>query len=228
MIFLIEKYEIKKINKEERLILYLNINVEFANLEKKMQKKTLNTIINDLITKANAAKEPSMKVTKASDEITKTKDGKYYQSAAISVVPSSTSVYSSYAIVPVIDDIIYVDENGEGFQIVEKNVYIPINKKFYVRIPTDKVSEEVKKINIEVKSYTDLGPLVFYKTGNDMYQRLASVSESIIKETIGVEFVGSPDTGMNAVQTIYFIGLIVLLCGVGIVYANAKPVESKQ
>ena len=40
--------------------------------------------------------------------------------------------------------------------------------------------------------------------------------------------VGSPDTGMNAAQTIYFIGLIVLLCGLGIVYANTKPVESKQ
>ena len=33
---------------------------------------------------------------------------------------------------------------------------------------------------------------------------------------------------MNTAQTIYFIGLIVLLCGVGIVYANVKPVEAKQ
>ena len=31
---------------------------------------------------------------------------------------------------------------------------------------------------------------------------------------------------MSAAQTIYFIGLIVLLCGVGIVYANAKPIEN--
>ena len=37
----------------------------------------------------------------------------------------------------------------------------------------------------------------------------------------------SPDTGMTTAQTIYFIGLIVLLCGVGIIYANAKPVEEK-
>ena len=33
---------------------------------------------------------------------------------------------------------------------------------------------------------------------------------------------------MSAAQTIYFIGLIVLLCGVGIVYANAKPIENNQ
>ena len=42
-----------------------------------------------------------------------------------------------------------------------------------------------------------------------------------------LEIVGSPDTAMSSVQTIYFIGLVVLLCGIGIIYANAKPVEEK-
>lgn len=50
----------------------------------------------------------------------------------------------------------------------------------------------------------------------------------LLQKGDGFNLVGSPDTGMNAAQTIYFIGLIVLLCGVGIVYANTKPVESKQ
>ena len=40
-----------------------------------------------------------------------------------------------------------------------------------------------------------------------------------------IDFVGTPDTGMSKAQTVFFIGLIVLLCGVGIVYANAKPIE---
>ena len=35
----------------------------------------------------------------------------------------------------------------------------------------------------------------------------------------------APDTGISAGQTIYFVGLIVLLCGVGIIYANAKPTQ---
>ena len=34
-----------------------------------------------------------------------------------------------------------------------------------------------------------------------------------------------PDTGMTTAQTIYFIGLIILLSGVGIIYATAKPQE---
>ena len=37
----------------------------------------------------------------------------------------------------------------------------------------------------------------------------------------------APDTGISAGQTIYFIGLIVLLCGVGIIYANAKPAKAQ-
>ena len=36
-----------------------------------------------------------------------------------------------------------------------------------------------------------------------------------------------PDTGISAAQTVYFIGLIVLLSGVGIIYANVKPTEQK-
>ena len=36
-----------------------------------------------------------------------------------------------------------------------------------------------------------------------------------------------PDTGVTAAQTIYFIGLIILLSGVGIIYANVKPAENK-
>ena len=36
-----------------------------------------------------------------------------------------------------------------------------------------------------------------------------------------------PDTGMSTAQTVYFVGLIILLSGVGIIYANVKPEESK-
>ena len=61
-------------------------------------------------------------------------------------------------------------------------------------------------------------------------QKLILLDEEEKPDQKGIDFdiVGVPDTGMNAAQTIYFIGLIVLLCGVGIVYANTKPVESKQ
>ena len=37
-----------------------------------------------------------------------------------------------------------------------------------------------------------------------------------------------PDTSMSIAQSVYFIGLVVLLCGVGIIYANAKPRQKQQ
>ena len=65
---------------------------------------------------------------------------------------------------------------------------------------------------------------------SDERQKVVTVTGATKDVSSGteVEFIGTPNTGMNAAQTIYFIGLIILLCGVGIVYANARPVKSKQ
>ena len=40
--------------------------------------------------------------------------------------------------------------------------------------------------------------------------------------------VPTEDTGITAAQSVYFIGLIILLAGVGIIYANIKPREVKE
>ena len=120
---------------------------------------------------------------------------------------------------------VVVNENGE--EINKKD--IAAGTKFYVRIPASKVTEEAGtqtvKVNVTAE-FTGGKAKYLYASSNEAYQRLATVSPSEISK--GAEFVVSPDTGMNVAQTIYFVGLIVLLCGVGIVYANAKPVEAKQ
>ena len=36
-----------------------------------------------------------------------------------------------------------------------------------------------------------------------------------------------PDTGMSSAQSIYFIGLVILLCGIGIIYANTKEKQEQ-
>ena len=198
----------------------------------------LNTKVNELVTKANAATNPKIVVTKASDEVSKTEDGKYYQSALITVVGDPSDNFTSYDVTLTIPKTIgeasivledgTVVEQAAGSE--ETAVYGPIaaGKKFYVRVPVEKVGEEVQNIKVSVSGkFEDLG-IYYYKTGDDKLQRMASVVPGTVSGGTEVEFVGSPDTGMNAAQTIYFIGLIVLLCGVGIVYANAKPVEAKQ
>ena len=63
-------------------------------------------------------------------------------------------------------------------------------------------------------------------------QTISSVDTVTNNKDVGSEFTidytpDIPDTGISAAQTVYFIGLIVLLSGVGIIYANVKPTEQK-
>ena len=203
---------------------------------------SIKSLIDNLVAEANAATLPRLSVTKADDEVSKTEDGKYYQSALITVTGNPSDQFSSYDVTLTVpkslDGVVIVDESGTVVESTsgsatdaEKTMNfgtLAAGKKFYVRVPVDKVNEEVQKIKVNVSGKFENAGLYFYKTADDKLQRMASVVPGYVDGGVEVEFVGSPDTGMNAAQTIYFIGLIVLLCGVGIVYANAKPVEAKQ
>ena len=59
-------------------------------------------------------------------------------------------------------------------------------------------------------------------------QKVVTVTDSPLVATQRLEAVVVDDYGISTAQTIYFIGLIVLLCGIGIIYANSKPVENQQ
>lgn len=178
----------------------------------------------------NVSSSRKLSVTKASDSIAKSADGNYYQSAKISVVGNPSTSLTSYTIsVSGIDGAYVVDADGRDIE-----GEVAAGTDFYVRVPAEKVTEKVQTINVNVTGqFTSLTGNEYYTerksaTGEDL-QKVVSVTGNVINVNAGteVEFIGAPDTGMNAAQTIYFIGLIVLLCGVGIVYANAKPVESK-
>lgn len=176
----------------------------------------------DLVNKAKAAEALSLTVSAANDTMSKTSDGKFYQTALITVTGRPANSLQSYEITSItgIDGVKVVDENGAEMAL--KN--IAPGKKFYLRIPTNKVNDQTKTLRVSVsgnfKSY------VYYTAAGK--QTVVGPGNVTGLGGIDFEIAGSPDTGMNAAQTIYFIGLIVLLCGVGIVYANAKPVESKQ
>ncbi len=174
---------------------------------------------------ASALKQIS--ITKGDGEITKTDDGKFYQTPVISVVGTPSSDLISYDInLSGIDGAIAVDENGNSLNLTN----ITPDKKFYVRIPSDKVTEKAQNLNIGVTGHFKTLTGHEYHAATGSYQKVVTVTGDTtdVSNGLTIEVVGAPDTGMNTAQTIYFIGLIVLLCGVGIVYANAKPVESKQ
>lgn len=190
----------------------------------------LPTKVRALVDKAKSVTSSSdtlkLTVSPANDQMTKTSDGKFYQTALISVNGTPANAFKNYNIKSVtgIDGVKVVDENGKDLPLTN----IAAGKKFYLRIPVNKVSENTTTLKVSVDGNFTIKTGVYYTSGD--YQKVVSLADAPQTVMGGTEFeiAGSPDTGMNAAQTIYFIGLIVLLCGIGIVYANAKPVESKQ
>ena len=189
------------------------------------------TKIDNLVQKAIAASgSRKLDVSQANNNaVSKTTDGKYYQSSKISVVGNPAGTLQSYTIsLSGIDGAFAVDPEG---RLIEDAV--GPETEFYVMVPVDKITDKVQTLKVEVVGKFSSLAGNYYTTaqtsGGSPLQKVVSVTGNVINVSRGteIEFVGAPDTGMNAAQTIYFIGLIVLLCGVGIVYANAKPVESK-
>lgn len=127
--------------------------------------------------------------------------------------------------------VVIKDENGKMQKTEEA---IPKGKEFYVRVPVDKVKEETKKLRISVTATYDLQAVAVYNgkvEGEDEEPQalIALLDDDVsFSKSLDIEFTGAPSTGMSVGQTIYFVGLIVLLCGVGIIYANAKPIEKEQ
>lgn len=185
--------------------------------------KHIRPLIDDA-KKASALKQ--IAVTKADGDIVKTSDGKFYQTPVISVIGTPSGDLLSYDItLGGIDGAVVVGEDGNNLST--KNV--KAGTKFYVRIPADKVTDKVQNLQIGVVGHFNTLSGHEYTSTSGNLQKVVSVTGTTTDVSGGlqIEVVGAPDTGMNTAQTIYFIGLIVLLCGVGIIYANAKPVESK-
>ena len=176
---------------------------------------------------ANTSVNGIMQMSKENDEISITSDEKYYQTSLITVSNTAPNniIEFTVSIEAAPTGTILVDENGQEVKDT-KNL-----SKFYVRIPVDKVTEDNKTVRLKTVG-------TFRGYAGDYYraegaQTVSTVYTTDVPNDTGLEFTINytpevPSTGMNMAQSIYFIGLIVLLCGVGIIYANAKPKTNKQ
>ena len=217
--------EITKIESANTLV-YFNNNVPQAIPDTEV-KNVYTQYIKPLVDAAKNAKSIyKLNITKNSDDFSLTEDKKFYESPLITVTTDDASAFASYAVtLSGIEGAFLIDENGDK---IDDLTAITAGTKFRVRIPADKVTEKVQNLKIDVKG--KFNSLTGYEyTSAPNVQKIVSVMAADVYEdaSIELEVVGTPDTGMNTAQTIYFIGLIVLLCGVGIVYANAKPVQAK-
>ena len=192
--------------------------------------------INTLINNAKQIKSQpltALSVNKKSENISITNDNKYYQSDLISVVGTTTSpiisAYESYTVnlskVP--EGTILVDESGNKYENIDN---MSPTAKFFVRVPMDKVTNDNKNLEISISGNFKMYGANKYVSGE--YQKVANVKliNKQINKPLNIQLDYTPDvpdTGMGVAQTIYFMGLILLLSGVGIVYANAKPKTSE-
>ena len=191
--------------------------------------------IDEIIAKAKEVKTnvkdltAFLTVSKASDNISVTNDNKYYQTGEISVIGSTKaefiSKYNGYSVelsnAP--EGTFLVDEKGNKYDDLSK---MSPTDKFYVRVPIKNVNDKNKKFGLSIKGNFEMYGANIYVS--DTRQKVANVKliNQIINKNLDVNLDYTPevpDTGMGVAQTIYFMGLILLLSGVGIVYANAKP-----
>ena len=159
--------------------------------------------------------------------ISKVGDDNYYQTEALSVSCDPNDMTQFQVSVSGIEGAFVVDGD---YNTVEDGIFTNPSSTFHVRIPVQSVSETARTIRIDVSAIALNYPLLakYVATTGDYQAVVVIVGDGVdLYASKEIPVVGSPDTGMNKAQTIYFIGLIVLLCGVGIIYANAKPVETE-
>lgn len=208
-------------------------NTTYVQLKSDMTGETgddydnLYNDINALVEKAiNQSGKRLLTVEKADGETTTTSDKTYFQSTLITVSGNPPSSLMNYDItISGVEGAKAVNENGEDLALTN----VAPGTKFYVRVPVDKVTEATT-VKVEVRGHFQVLEGNYYTASTGNYQKVVTVTGKIKDESDGVSFDVAPslDTGVNKAQTIYFIGLVVLLCGIGIVYANAKPSEIKQ
>ena len=189
--------------------------------------------IEPLITEALAYRNKPNKILKVNktDTISVTSDEKYYQTAQISVAATPTENFNGYSIklegAP--EGSFIVDENGNKIEDT-KLANMSGTDKFYIRVPINKVNENNKTIKFSVTgSFTTLEGNYYKATGAQTIATVQTVTNNVqTGAEIPLNYTPDvPDTGLSTAQTVYFIGLIVLLSGIGIIYANVKPSESK-
>lgn len=182
-----------------------------------------NGYVSGLISSAKAVKDPAdstLSVT-GGDGWTKTDDG--YKSSLISVVPSSSEAsYSAYSLTleGAPDGVKVYTEAGED--ITSKLDNITAGTKVYVFVPSEQAKKGPK---FTLKASTTITYNAAYKyvdkTTNYQPSVLVGPETKNIEGAISLNVI--PDTASSISNSIYFVGVLILLCGAGIIYANVKP-----
>ena len=182
-----------------------------------------NGYVSGLISSAKAVKDPAestLSVT-GGDGWTKTDDG--YKSSLISIAPSNSEAkFSAYTLTleGAPDGVKVYTEAGED--ITSKLDNITAGTKVYVFVPSEQAKKGPK---FTLKASTTITYNAAYKyvdkTTNYQPSVLVGPETKNIEGAISLNVI--PDTASSISNSIYFVGVLILLCGAGIIYANVKP-----
>lgn len=162
-------------------------------------------------------------------EISLTEDEKYYQSSAVIVTGNPADNFNGYKVelAAAPKGTILVDSTGKE---IEDLTNFTVGQKFWVRVPVDSVTEDNKIVKLSVTgSFRVYDGNYYIAEGRQTISSVKTVNTNV-NTGLDIELnytPAVPDTGMSTAQTIYFVGLLVLLSGLGIIYANVKPKESR-
>lgn len=197
-----------------------------------------NGYVSGLISSAKAVKDPAeatLSVT-GGDGWTKTDDG--YKSSLITVAPSSSEVsYSTYylSLYDMPENVKVYTESGNEVENAKDGVgcagencpswvseEITAGTKVYVFVPSEQ-AKKGPKFNLKASTTITYNAAYKYvdKTTNHQPSVLVGPETKNIEGTISLNVI--PDTASSISNSIYFVGVLILLCGAGIIYANVKP-----
>lgn len=207
--------------------------------------------VTDMITKAlnyhNKGINPLvLKINKASGNFTLYENDKYFRSPklTISYTPAEEGLAS-------VQDNYELSLDGapegsyiEGINIATKKAVklsetdlsklkLSEYKEFYVVVPKDKVTEKTKSFTVNTYGNFDVLTGYYYRPGQGVEAQTITTLKKIIVSrndytTLKITYAPDvPNTAVSVSQSIYLIGLIVLLSGLGILYVNVKK-QQKQ
>lgn len=169
-----------------------------------------------------------LNISKASDKIVLTSDGNYYQSDVITV--NGNAGFQGFKVnttgLPTGTKLIGTDGNE-----MTDLTNLANGTQFVLQIPKDSLTDENKDVALSITGAFNGKTAYFYSFESSQKVAFTGQVTQHVNKGIALSFnytVDTPDTGITAAQSVYFIGLIILLAGVGIIYANIKPREVKE
>lgn len=211
----------------------MNIVAEVTDADVAAGKQTLYQKygIDKLLADANTLKNiPAnrLDVTRKTNNISLTSDGKYYQTDYISVVGTVSSEkigkFNGYQVTlaNAPEGTIVIDEDGNEIKDLSN---FSVGTKFAVRVPVANLKESNKELQISVLGSFDTYIAHRYVyTGSQTVTAVKRINNNLSAPlNIQMNYTPTvPNTALDNTNTLFFIGIILLLSGLGVFYTSAK------